>query len=91
MSDTDRLNADIVPDNDTTQVKISSKSNPKSVFSKDETSSLGTDGSYYEQGRKKHNESVTRKDKDIHQIYCWAPRHLLYIHITEERKNVLIT
>ena len=25
---------------------------PKSVFSKDETSSLGTDGSYYEQGCK---------------------------------------
>ena len=55
MSAKDSVHADIVPGNDTTQVKISSKSNPKSVFSKDETSSLGTDGSYYEQGRKNHN------------------------------------
>ena len=84
MSATDSVHADIVPDNDTTQVKISSKSNSKAVFSKDEISSLGTDGSYYERGSRNHNESVTCKDEDIHQIYLWAHRHLIYITITEE-------
>ena len=88
MSAIDIVHADIVSDNDTTQVKISSKSNPKSAFSKDETSSLGTNGSYYEQGRKNHNESVTRKNEDIHQIYCWAPRHLLYISLLQKSEII---
>ena len=65
MSATYSVHADIVPDNDTTQVKISSKSNPKSVLSKDETYSLNIDGSYYEKVSKIHKEYVTHKYEEI--------------------------
>ena len=78
MSATDSVHADILPDNDTTQVKISSKSNPKSLFSKYETSSIGKDGSYYEQRRKNHNESVTRKDEDTSNILLGTHTSAIY-------------
>ena len=76
MSATDSGNQDIVPDNDTTPVQMSSKSNkpnPKSLLSKDETSSLGTDGSYFDHTLKMHEEYVTCKDEGIYDNLNISP------------------
>ena len=75
ISATDSGYQDILPRNDTTDTRMSPKSNQskKSLLTNEITSSLGKDGSSFEQGLKNQQEYLTTKDIGLYDNSTMSP------------------